>query len=192
MHVEKRVRFSGILAAAMAALSLSACAQQDSNPPSSGPAWDMQSRRAVEDKLGESASRTTNTLETLAMIERARTEPPPSPISEAVLGQLPSELTRPTTIEWSGPAVKVTEQLARNIGYEFVVNGVRPSVEPMSHLSIRDLPAIKALESVGLQTTPYATVFVDPNMRRVEFRYEGAQAPLPKPTPARIRDKAFK
>lgn len=162
-----------VLALAAAALLLGACATQAG--PTVEPEWDSRSRAEIEDRIAASASRSANALETLAMIERARTEPVPSGISEGLQG-FPDELRRPTTIEWSGPADEVAERLSKNIGYSFLKSGSEPSIPVMAQLSARDVPTIKAFENIGLQIAPYATLIVDPNVKRVELRYGSADA----------------
>jgi defect-in-organelle-trafficking protein DotD len=45
----------------------------------------------------------------------------------------------------------------------------------MIHFNLVDVPAAKALEQIGLQAYPFGEVAVDPNVKRVEFRYIQAQ-----------------
>lgn len=91
------------------------------------------------------------------------------------LEKLPPELRRPTTIEWVGPGVDLVGELARNIGYKYAVIGQEPAVDIMVSISAVDEPAIKVFENLGYQVAQYAEVFVDPNAKRIEFRYHSEQ-----------------
>lgn len=152
------------------AVILAAC-QTSAHKQATDIEWDIRSREMVEDRIAESARRSTNALETLAMIERAKAEPISSGLSEA-LRSLPHELQRPTNAEWSGPAEDFARRLADNIGYEFITQGKEPSVPIMIHLSIQDVPIIKVFENIGMHIQPRAALIVDPNVKRVEFVYD--------------------
>lgn len=155
--------------AATAGLLLAGCAKgvKDSRLDE----LDSNSRRAVEDSLAQSAARAARAQETLAQVERARTEP--SPASLDVTG-LPAELRRPATMNWSGPGVEAARQVAGLIGYEFRIVGNPPPTPPMVSVAATDLPVAKIVEDVGLQVQGIAQIVVDPNIKRVEFRYVAA------------------
>jgi defect-in-organelle-trafficking protein DotD len=171
--------FAALAPAAL--LALGACVTQG-NVPSGTPNWDGEEKARVLDLLGQSAKRSAAAQETLAMIERTRTKPTASPIDET---GLPPDLKRPTTMDWSGPGEDAVRQIARLIGYEFRTTGNKPSVPPMIEVSFVDKPVAKALEDIGLQVQPSAQVVVDPNVRRIEFRYlPGAGASLAPTAPA--------
>lgn len=129
-------------------------------------------REDVEDAIGKAAQRAAEAQETLARVQVSRSKPTPSPLRDA---DLPEELRRPATLEWSGPAHEAARRLAALVGYRFAVVGNPPSVPPVVHVSVRDVPVGKALEQVGLQAYPFGEVAVDPSSRRVEFRYLQAQ-----------------
>lgn len=129
-------------------------------------------RADVEDSIAKAASRAAEAQETLARVQVSRSKPSPLPVQDA---NLPEDLRRPATIEWSGPAHEAARRLAALVGYQFSVVGNPPSVPPIVHVSVKDVPAGKALEQVGLQAYPFGEVAVDPNSRRVEFRYLQAQ-----------------
>jgi hypothetical protein len=144
--------------------------------------WENASRAQVEDRIAESAKRATNAVETLVMIQRARTEPPPSSLDE---GLLPEELRRRGTIEWSGPADALVSDIARNVGYGFTVVGNPPPVVPTVQISAKDQSAGKILENIGFQVSQFATIAVDPNSRHIELRYDkGVQTAIPTAAPA--------
>src|SRR5690625_1210061 len=101
--------------------------------------WDSRSREMSEDRLADSARRSTNALETLTMIERAKAEPIASGISES-LRDLPAELRRSTSVEWSGPAEALAKRLADSIGYSFMTLGDAPAVPLMVNVSVESIP----------------------------------------------------
>lgn len=172
-----------VLSAAVAALG--ACTTTNSetvSPARQSAVWDGAIRGEVEQQLAQSASRAANALETLAMIQRVRTEPVATPIDEA---GLPPELARQTTIQWSGPAIGLVKELAASIGYSFLESGNRPATNANVSVDIRDRSAAKAFEDIGLQVQAFATVIVDPNQQRVEFRHETAAHALPAAPPAK-------
>lgn len=126
----------------------------------------------IESRLAEAAMKAAEAQERLARIQVARTKPAPLPLDES---SLPEELKRPATIDWSGPAHEAARKIAALIGYSFAVTGNPPSIPPMVHVSVTDVSAAKALENIGLQAFPFGEVSVDPNVKRVEFRYLQAQ-----------------
>lgn len=165
------------------AAALAACnATTGSAPSQQSAVWDSAIREGVDQQIAQSTARAANALETLAMIQRARTEPVARPVVES---GLPEELRRLTTVEWSGPAIGLVKELAANIGYAFLESGNAPAVPAMVQVNLQDVPAAKAFEDIGLQSQAYATIIVDPNLRRVEFRHETTVAPLPSVAPAK-------
>lgn len=126
----------------------------------------------IDTRLDKAAEQAAKAQTELARIQKARTKPAPLPLDES---NLPPELKRSATLEWSGPAQEAASKITALVGYEFHVVGNPPSVPPVVHVSIHDVPAAKALEQIGLQAYPFGEVAVDPNMKRVEFRYLQAQ-----------------
>lgn len=165
-----RAMKSAMLAGAAVALLGGCAAGTGPAPTASGTqAWDAAIQQQVDQQLAQSAARAANALETLAMIQRVRTEPVAAPIDET---GLPAELARRTTVEWSGPAKELVKELAANIGYDFTETGGTAAAPAMVHVNVRDVSAAKALEDIGLQVQQWATVIVDPNLKRVEYRNE--------------------
>jgi defect-in-organelle-trafficking protein DotD len=164
-----------LLALSAAVLSLSACAQQQTANIATVP-YDPALRGEVEQQLSASAARSANALETLSMIQRARTAPAAPTLDET---SLPDELRRKATVEFNGPAIEIARELAANIGYGFIETGNPPAVEGLVNIDEHDVSVAKALEDVGLQAQRFATVIVDPNLRRVEFRNETAMGGPP-------------
>lgn len=169
-------------------LGLSACATQ---PPLAGPSadevWAGVNRDAIQSQLTAATNRAADALETLAMIERTRTEPQPSPIDERIL---PEDLRRSTTVNWSGPANNLVQQLAQNLGYSYTEFGNPPPTPLMVSVSLTDVAAVRAFEDIGLQIQPYARVVLDPNQQRIEFRHDGEETRHMAPQPAEKKPRA--
>jgi defect-in-organelle-trafficking protein DotD len=127
---------------------------------------------SVDARLGKAVEQATKAQTDLARIQIARTQPAPLPLDES---NLPEELKRPASIEWSGPAHEAARKVAALTGYSFQITGNPPSIPPVIHVSMKDVPAAKALENIGLQSFPFGEVSVDPNQKRIEFRYLQAQ-----------------
>lgn len=159
-----------LLAATTIALALGACARA----PDKAALIDAGAQQLVSEKIADSAGRVARATETLALIQRARTEPSPPSVDERLL---PGDLRRPITLNWSGPGEEGARRVANLLGYEFRVVGNPPAVSPAVQVGAEAVPAAKVLEDIGLQVQGSAQVVVDPNVRRVEYRYI-AQNPL--------------
>lgn len=122
------------------------------------------------DKLAESSERAATAQAELARIQEARTRPAPRPFDESLAG-VPAELRRAVTLEWSGPGVEAARRVASIVGYEFRIVGNPPASPVSVHVSQRESPAAKVLEDIGLQSQPFGQVTVDPNVRRIEYRF---------------------
>lgn len=133
---------------------------------------DVYNAQTIDKELADAVGRASKAQETLARVQVARTTPTPSALDES---SLPEELKRPATIDWSGPAHEAAEKIANLVGYQFKITGNRPSIPPMVHVGVEDVSAAKALEDIGLQAFPFGEVSVDPNAKRIEFRYLQAQ-----------------
>lgn len=184
-------------AAILALLGTSACTDaidfgtKDRNLPDND-SWDSKAARQIDDTLAKAAERSANANETLAQIERTRTAPTEPAMDGKDMEKLPPELRRPTTIEWTGPGVDLVGELARNIGYKYAVVGQEPVIDIMVSVSSVDEPAIKVFEDIGYQVAQYAEVFVDPNAKRIEFRYHSnSVAEASKPGAPRMSAPSF-
>lgn len=153
--------------ATVAAIMLAGCA-------SKGEVYAPQARDSaqIDGLLSDAALKAAEAQERLARIQTARTAPTPSALDES---GLPDELKVPATIDWSGPASEAAKRVADLIGYSFKITGNPPPIPPSVHISMTDEPAAKVLENIGLQAFPFGEVSVDPNIKRVEFRYLQAQ-----------------
>ncbi len=178
------MNYRTLAVAAAVAVALGGCAK--SAKDSRLDELDSNSRRAVEDSLAQSAARAARAQETLAQVERSRTEPAPPSLDVA---GLPPELRRPATMNWSGPGQEAARQMAGMVGYEFRIVGNPPPNLPMVSIAQTDAPVGKIVEDIGLQVQGMAQIVVDPNLKRVEFRYVAAY-PAVGPAPAGVRGYA--
>jgi len=153
------------LLAAGAGLILASCA---STAPKSSVDTGYRGIAEVDSKIASSVQIAAKAQENLARVQIARTKPAPLPLDES---NLPPELLTPATINWSGPAHEAAKRIAALIGYSFAITGNTPAIPPSINISLVDVPAAKALENIGLQAFPFGEVSVDPNIKRVEFRY---------------------
>lgn len=167
--------------ALLASVALAGCAAQRTLNAEEQAAIAAAGQRAA-DKLAESSERAATAQAELARIQEARTRPAPRPFDDTLTG-VPSELRRAVTLEWSGPGVEAARRVATIIGYEFRIVG-NPPANPVSvHVSQRESSAAKVLEDIGLQSQPFGQVVVDPNTRRIEYRYlntAGGGRPIPR------------
>lgn len=156
-----------------ALLSTAACSDMQmaefGSKPKGGP--ESSAAKQIDDRLSQAAERAAAANETLAQVERTRTAPTDPSMDGEAIASMPPELQRPTSVEWTGPAPQLVEELARNIGYTFSVIGKEPPVDIMVAVSAVDEPAIKVFEDIGYQVSQFAEVFVDPNGKRIEFRF---------------------
>lgn len=154
-----------VIAVSLAVLLASCGTKKPSNLPS------YKGTAEIDRKIAESTASAAKAQQELARIQIARTKPAPLPLDES---GLPEELLRPSTLNWSGPAHEAARKIADLIGYSFQETGNRPSIPPSIHVTLVDVSAAKALENIGLQAFPFGEVSVDPNVKRVEFRYLSA------------------
>lgn len=164
-------KFTKAITGTILMASLAACSTTTGTPQTPD-GWDSNSELNIDSRLIESAERSAGATEALAQIESARTAPMEAPVTGGEMSRLPPELLRPTTVEWMGPALDLTRTLAENIGYSYSVVGRMPPVDVMVSISAVDEPAVKVFEDIGYQVSEFASVYVDPNVKRVEFRFK--------------------
>jgi len=117
--------------------------------------------------LAESADRASQALETLAAVERART---PS-ASMAPINNVPSELRRAVTVNWTGPIEPIAKTLADRAGYGFLVLGNAPGIPVVVSVDAENTQVIDALRDLGLQLGMRGDVKVDARSKMVEIYY---------------------
>ena len=157
--------------ALIATLLSTAAACTQLTTPMGNEDWDSAAAEQIDLQLSQAAERASEANSTLAQTERTKIAPQESALDGDDISALPPELQRPTTVSWTGPAADLVGELARNIGYDYAVVGNAPSIDIMVSVNAVDEPAIKVFEDIGYQIAQFADVFVDPNGKRLEFRY---------------------
>lgn len=165
-------KVSKILLGSTLAMGLSACEMAPTTTSQTPEGWDESAAQKIDSRIAESAEKASGAAEALAQMKAAEVEPVEDPVVQEEMSKLPPELLRPTTIEWMGPAVELVDMLAKNIGYAYSVVGTQPPVDVMVSVSSVDEPAVKVFENIGYQVSEFASVYVDPNAKRVEFRFK--------------------
>ena len=125
-------------------------------------------RSPVTTLLGQISKEATEAQEQLLMVQSARSAPTPTPLDES---DLPPELQRNMSLNWVGPAEQVLTKLAEFIEYQLLVVGNPPAITSVIHLNFTNIAVVKIIEQVGLQSYPVAEVTLDPNIKRIEYRY---------------------
>ena len=120
---------------------------------------------AVAQQLADAAVRAEEALARLARIEAAR-----DPIAwHAEPNNVPEELLREVTVDWTGPLGELARRLAELSGYEFRETG-SPAVQPVM-VDVRSVgrPLIAVLREVGLQGGRRVRLLVDAERQVVEI-----------------------
>ena len=105
-------------------------------------------------RLAEAAIRAQEALTRLAAIRGA---PPTADIPRRVA----PALQRRVTLDWIGPLEAVAARLAADVGYDFVVAGLRPPAPVMVEIDVQDEPVIFVLRDIGLQAGDRALLTAD-------------------------------
>ena len=119
----------------------------------------------VAQQLADAAVRAEQALATLARIQAAR-----EPIEwKAMPEDVPGELLREVSVDWTGPLRGLAERLAEMSGYEFRETGP-PAVQPvMVDVHSVERPLIAVLREVGMQGGRRVKLLVDARRRVVEI-----------------------
>lgn len=125
-----------------------------------GESWE----RGIAQQLADAASRAEIALARLARIQAARD----SIVREPAPENVPRELLREVTVDWTGPLRELARRLAELSGYEFRETG-SPAVQPvMVDVHSVKRPLIAVLREVGLQGGRRVRLVVDARRRVVE------------------------
>lgn len=145
----------------LCAVALASCGPPKRNPQV------VASPDKVSLMLAEAADKASNSLETLAAIEQAR-----SPgVAVQPIHNAPDELNRAMTITWVGPPEQVLRRLADRASYNFVTLGNRPPVPLVVNVDVQNMPVIEILRDIGLQLGVRADVKVDSTRQMIELHY---------------------
>lgn len=155
-----------LLAAAVAASLLSACATPLPPPVEAKPS--PTELRLIA--MGEKVQTLLTQLNSLEQSRQAMAEPPKS-----IAEQLPSDhpLMRPVTLTWRGDARIVLSRLVAQADLTFGTKGVSGTV-PTVKVDVKDKPLATVLENVGMQIGGVADLaYVEGAVPMVEMRYRG-------------------
>ena len=117
--------------------------------------------------LAQAADRASTALETLASIEQTRS---PAAV-ESPVTDIPAELKRGSTINWTGPVEKALETISNRASYKFSALGTPPANEIIVSLDIENKSIFDVLRSIGLQLGTRADVHIDSQNETVELKY---------------------
>lgn len=124
--------------------------------------------------LAQAADRASTSLETLAAIEQTRT---PAAVDSPAT-DLPPELKRGITINWTGPVENALEQIAMRASYRFETLGEAPANDIIVALDIENKTNFDVMRSIGLQMGTRADVQVDSERKVVELKYRSLLSQL--------------
>lgn len=161
-------QFILVLSGVMVISSLSACADMHSPRPQL-----VGEPDAVDLRLADAADRSTRALETLAAVEQSRV---PN-VGAAYMPNVPPELKKAVTFNWSGPAEPLLQSLAGKIGYNFNTVGARPVTPLVVTMSAQNKPVAEVLRYIGLQLGTRGDLRLDADRRTVEIAYPALANP---------------
>ena len=122
---------------------------------------------SVDVMIADAADRAARALETLADIENTRT-----PVkSIATVPDAPRELQRAVTLEWTGPAEPLIQELSRKAGYNYGVVGNQPALPILVNVKATNKPLINVLRDIGMQMGARADLKIDGHVRIMEVHY---------------------
>ncbi len=122
---------------------------------------------SVDLMLADAADRATRALETLAAMEQ--TQMPIKPV--AIVPNVPQELQRAVTFDWTGPVEPLVEELTRKAGYQYGIIGNKPSTPITITMKATNKPLINVFRDIGIQMGARADLKVDGRARMVEIQY---------------------
>ncbi|MDP9196353.1 MAG: DotD/TraH family lipoprotein [Pseudomonadota bacterium] len=121
----------------------------------------------VNMRIAEATERTAKALDTLALVDQARTPVDTSYVVEDV----PEELKQTVTVTWTGPIEGLAALLADVSGYSFASIGAPPPAPVIVSVEVTEQPVMSVLRSLGLQAGRTADISVNANERVIEVRY---------------------
>ena len=131
---------------------------------------DSAIRNEIDQQIAQNGAEAASALRRRSAATVARFGPAVSSVvSDA---DLPADLRRKSTFEWSGPAQGVVQKLAGLIGYRYMEAGNPRGGQPMVNISLRETTVGQALADVGGQIREVAVIAVDTRARTIVFRNE--------------------
>ena len=121
----------------------------------------------VDLMLADAADRSTRALETLAAMEQSQM--PIKPV--AAVPQVPQDLARGVSVQWSGPAEPLVQELARKAGYAYNAVGSKPATDIIVSVAAQNKPLIELFRDIGMQMGARGDLKVNMQMRSIEIHY---------------------
>ncbi len=119
-------------------------------------------------KLSSAVDRASAALQTLAAVEQHKT--PLATVSS--VSNVPKELLRTISVEWTGPLEPIVKTVANRAGYRFSILGAKPPVPIVVQVRSVEKTVIDVLRDIGLQSGTRADVVVDADRKIVEINYD--------------------
>lgn len=153
-----------------ALLMLGACAKPDNykNPQV------VADPDKVSVMLAQAADRASTALETLAAVEQTRT---PAAVEQPI-SNLPPELKRGVTVNWTGPVENILQSISDRATYKLSVLGDAPANDLVVTLDVENRTIFDVLRNIGLQLGTRADVRIDAQSKVVELKYRSKLSQL--------------
>lgn len=112
---------------------------------------------------------TPQQVSTPAGVTLAAPAPVAAPQARVPLTNLPDDLKRPMTINWTGPVSGALKQIAQEINYTYLPPVNTPATPPMITLAEHNEPVAYVLQDVGARISSFGKLIIDPNKRTLQF-----------------------
>ncbi len=140
-------------------VTLSACSAQD----------ETRTILPVDAELDAAMKRAAAASARIAGIEMSAAPHRPDAVPTPDRAQIPPELRRRVSVDWTGPLTPLVWAMADQIGYSFSQTG--PQGQPvMVTMNVMDQPVWEILRDAGMAATTRAVIIVDAPARRIELR----------------------
>lgn len=159
---QKATRFLSIspLLFAMAVPGLAHAKQSDS---------DAKIQIEVSKALFASGQQANNALNQLSAA-RAALGAPTAQVKPVDPNAAPPALRRPISITWNGRADHLVKKIAESVGYAYRAVGPHSAAPSIVTLVFTNLPAVDALQQVGLRVNHSAQISVDASTQTIVYR----------------------
>lgn len=109
-------------------------------------------------------------ISTPAGVTIAAPAPVAAPQARVPLANLPADLKRPMTINWTGPVSGALKQIAQEINYTYLPPANTPATPPMITLAEHNEPVAYVLQDIGARISSFGKLVINPNQRTLQFR----------------------
>lgn len=113
---------------------------------------------------------TPQNISTPAGVTIAAPAPVAAPQARVPLTNLPADLKRPMSINWTGPVSGALKQIAQEINYTYLPPANTPATPPMITLAEHNEPVAYVLQDIGARVSSFGKLVINPNNRTLQFR----------------------